>query len=136
VARWRGKSALPSWTTEVPPDSAPPADGKIHDRGLETTIRTRLRPTKGPIVTTFRKAALSSDEAAMVKRFVSEVVGMADRREPARDAVTRKVLTEIARRLEEEAPGHGLHLAIACGLPCARTIATSRKARRMKPAVS
>ena len=82
------------------------------------------------------KAALSSDEAAMVTRFVAEVVGMVDRREPARDAVTKKVLTEIAVRLEQEAPGLGLHLAVACGLPCARTIAASRKARGMKPASS
>jgi hypothetical protein len=83
-------------------------------------------------VTRSRKAPLSSDEAAMVKRIVAEVVGMADRREPARDAVTRKVLTEIAHRLEQEAPGQGLHLAIACALPCARTLATARKAKRMK----
>jgi hypothetical protein len=82
------------------------------------------------------KAALSSDEAAMVKRVVAEVVGMVDRREPARDAVTRKFLTELARRLEQEAPGLGLHLAVACGLPCARTVAASRKTRRMKPAAS
>ena len=82
-------------------------------------------------MTRSRKAPLSSDEAARVKRIVAEVVGMVDRREPARDAVTRKVLTEIARRLELEAPGQGLHLAIACGLPCAKTIATSRKAKRM-----
>jgi hypothetical protein len=40
-----------------------------------------------------RKVPLSSDEAAMVKRIVAEVVGMVDRREPVRDAVTRKVLT-------------------------------------------
>ena len=83
-----------------------------------------------------RKAALSSDEAAIVKRLVAEVVGMVDRREPARDAVTRKVLTEIARRLEQEAPGQGLHLAVACDLPCVKTIATSRKAKRMKPTTS
>jgi hypothetical protein len=87
-------------------------------------------------MTRSRKAPLSSDEAAMVKRIVAEVVGMVDRREPARDAVTRKVLTEIARRLEQEAPGQGLHLAIACSLPCARTIAASRKAKRMKPTTS
>ena len=85
-------------------------------------------------MTRSRKAALASDEAAMVKRFVAEVVGMVDRGEPARDAVTRKVLTEIVRRLEQEAPGQGLHLAVAYGLPCARTIAASRKATRMKPA--
>jgi hypothetical protein len=72
----------------------------------------------------------------MVRRIVAEVAGMADRREPARDAVTRKVLTEIAFRLEREAPGQGLRLAVACGLPCARTIATPRKAERMKPAAS
>lgn len=72
----------------------------------------------------------------MVKRIVAEVVGMVDRREPARDTVTRKFLTEIARRLEQEAPGLGLHLAVACGLPRAGMIAASRKARRMKPAAS
>jgi hypothetical protein len=88
-------------------------------------------------VTRSGKAPLSSDEAARIKRIVAEVVGMVDRREPARNAVTRKVLTEIALRLEQEAPGQGLHLAIACGLPCARTIAaSSRKAKRMKPAAS
>jgi hypothetical protein len=91
---------------------------------------------EGETVTRSRKAPLSSDEAAMVKRIVAEVVGMVDRREPPRDAVTRKVLTEIAHRLEQEAPGQGLHLAIACGLPCASTIATSRKAQRMKPTTS
>ena len=72
----------------------------------------------------------------MVRRVVAEVVGMVERREPARDAVTRKVLTEIALRLEQEAPGQGLHLAAACGLPCARTIAAPRKATRMKPSAS
>jgi hypothetical protein len=72
----------------------------------------------------------------MVKRFVAEVVGMVDRGESARDAATRKTLTEIALRLEQEAPGQGLNLAIACGLPCARTIAASRKAKRMKPTTS
>jgi hypothetical protein len=87
-------------------------------------------------VTRARKASLSRDEAVMVKCFVAEVVRMVDHREPARDAVTRKVLTEIAIRLEQEAPGLGVHLAVACGLPCARTIASSRKARRMKPASS
>ena len=85
-------------------------------------------------MTRSRKAPLSSDKAAIVKRFVAEVVGMVDRGEPVRDAVTRKVLTEIALRLEQDAPGQGLNLAIACGLPCARTIAASRKAKRMKPA--
>jgi hypothetical protein len=87
-------------------------------------------------VTHSRKVALSSDEAAMVKRVVAEVVGMVDRREPARDAVTRKFLTEIARRLEQEAPGQGLHLAAACGLPRIKTIVASRKAKRMKSASS
>jgi len=87
-------------------------------------------------VTRSGKASLSSDEAAMVKRVVAEVLGMVDRRELARDAVTRKFLTEIARKLEQEAPGQGLHLATACGLPCASTIAASRKATRMKPAAS
>jgi hypothetical protein len=77
-----------------------------------------------------------NDEAAMVRRIVAEVVGMVDRREPARDAVTRKVLTEIVRRLEQEAPGQGLHLAMACGLPCATTLATSRMAKRTKPTTS
>jgi hypothetical protein len=84
-------------------------------------------------VTRTRKAPLSSDAAATVRRIVTEVEGMVDRREPARDAVTRKFLTEIALRLEREAPGQGLHLAVACGLPCARTIAALRKAQRMKP---
>ncbi len=87
-------------------------------------------------MTRSRKAPLSSDEAALVKRVVAEVVGMVDRGEPARDAVTRKVLTEIALRLEQEAPGQGLNLAIACGLRCAKTIAASRKAKRMRPAAS
>jgi hypothetical protein len=73
---------------------------------------------------------------ATVRRVVVEVVEMVDRREAVRDAVTRKFLTEIARRLEQEAPGQGLQLAIACGLPCARTIAASRKPKRMKPAAS
>ena len=41
---------------------------------------------------------------------------------PPRDAVARKVLTEIAHWLEQEAPGQGLNLAIACGLPCAKTM--------------
>jgi hypothetical protein len=87
-------------------------------------------------VTRSRKGSLSGDKAAMAKRVVAEVVGMVDRGEPARDAATRNVLTEIALRLEQEAPGQGLNLAIAFGLPCARTIATSRKAVRMKPAMS
>ena len=87
-------------------------------------------------MTRSRKAPLSSDEAAMAKRVVADVVGMVDRGEPARDAVTRKVLTEIALRLEQETPGQGLNLAIACGLSCARTITASRKAKRMKPAAS
>jgi hypothetical protein len=87
-------------------------------------------------VTRSRKGSLSGEKAAMVKRVVAEVVGMVDRGEPARDAATRNVLTEIALRLEQEAPGQGLNLAIAFGLPCAKTIATSRKAMRMKPAMS
>jgi hypothetical protein len=87
-------------------------------------------------VTRPRKAPLSRDEATMVRRVVAEVLGMVERREPARDAATRKNLTEIALRLEQEAPGQGLNLAIACGLPCAGTIAASRKARRMKPTTS
>ena len=44
----------------------------------------------------------------MVTGVVAEELGMIDRGEPARDAATRKVLTEIALRLEQEAPGRGL----------------------------
>jgi hypothetical protein len=91
---------------------------------------------EGGTVTRSRKALLSSGEGATIRRIVAEVVGMADRGEPARDAVTRKFLTEIALRLEQEAPGQGLHLVVACDLPCAKTIATSRKAKRMKPTTS
>jgi len=103
---------------------------------MELAIRATPPVDEGGTVTRPTKAPLSSDEAAMVKRIVAEVVGMVDRREPARDAATRKVLTEIALRLEQEAPGQGLNLAIACGLPCVRTIAASRKPRRMKPAAA
>jgi len=122
--------------TESPPDSASMRRGAIVSSLRETAIRVRPPVDEGRILTRSRKTPLSSDEAAMVTCVVTEVVGMVDRGEPARDAATRKVLTEIAFRLEQEAPGQGLNLAIACGLPCARTIAASRKAKRMKPAAS
>jgi hypothetical protein len=91
------------------------AVGPIHSGDDRNTIRFRVRSgwrdprsrhgtrhqgtppvDEGGTVTRSGKALLSSDEAAMVKRIVTEVVGIVDRREPARDAATRKVLTESA----------------------------------------
>jgi hypothetical protein len=103
--------------TEARPDFAP-ASAWRDPRSRSGTRRRGTPPAdEGGTVTRCRKASLSSGDAATVRRIVAEVVGMVDRHEPARDAATRKILTEIAHRLEQEAPRQGSQLAVACGLP-------------------